>query len=432
MTKPSTKKLKKAASHDDLSAKALRTSAIDSWPDVDLSRLSKAQSARVFISSLNGYPLKLSSDDTSILSDFRKYLTRQIDKTFRFLSAEINEDWPATGAGNPKETTEYLARTCHIFIGILVDSYGFTDSSGLSATVVELDAAYQDSPEKMLIFIQHTLRDPTSDIYQKLPKPYQTWLTDLQNYRGGKVVEFFNTWKELPDLVLSSLDRYGADTLRAIRRMPAYASAKSEEETNWEQMTFRERHSKMLESFKQSLAGITLHHSAFDSLSHVPTEEDGERYRLVIMLGETTHQLPIILSACPDRFAYADAAAYVGYPFRTRVQSWNNSLGPLDIILFFRTITDSQIRRHLGNPDIHVTREGWGYFAADPERYIQAAYLLNCTSSRDLERKVRQFLTWLDEYEQVGNLIARARVRGRILEAENEVGATGDGKSRIR
>jgi hypothetical protein len=112
------------------------------------------------------------------------------------------------------------------------------------------------------------------------------------------------------------------------------------------------------------------------------------------------------------------------------VQSWNDSLGPLDIILFFRTITDSQIRQHLGNPDIHVTREGWSYFAADPERYIQAGYLLNCTSSRDLERKVRQFLTWLEEYEQVGNLITRAKVRGRILGAENEVGVTGDGKSR--
>jgi len=133
-----------------------------------------------------------------------------------------------------------------------------------------------------------------------------------------------------------------------------------------------------------------------------------------------TYALPVILSACPDRFSYPDAAAYVGYPFRTRVQSWDNSLGPLDIILFFRTITDAQIRRHLGNPDIHVTKEEWGYFAADPERYIQVAYLLNCTSSRDLERKLRRFLTWLDEYEQVGNLINRARIRGRILQAENE------------
>jgi hypothetical protein len=46
----------------------------------------------------------------------------------------------------------------------------------------------------------------------------------------------------MPGLVLSSLDSYGADTLRAIRRMPAYASDKSDEETNWEQITFRERH----------------------------------------------------------------------------------------------------------------------------------------------------------------------------------------------
>jgi len=176
----------------------------------------------------------------------------------------------------------------------------------------------------------------------------------------------------------------------------------------------------MIETFKQCISGITLKSNVIESLSHSPTKDDAERYRLDLKQKTHTYALPVILSACPDRFSYPDAAAYVGYPFRTRVQSWDNSLGPLDIILFFRTITDAQIRRHLGNPDIHVTKEEWGYFAADPERYIQVAYLLNCTSSRDLERKLRRFLTWLDEYEQVGNLINRARIRGRILQAENE------------
>jgi hypothetical protein len=394
-------------------------SVIESWEDVDLQRLNKTQTAQVFISSLNGYPLKLSAGDKSILSDFRKYLAAQIEKNFRFMSADINEDWPALGAGNPKQTTEYLARTCHVFICILVDSYGFTDDSGLSATIIELDAAYKDSPEKMLIFIQHTLRDTQSDIFKALPLPYQTWLNDLRGYHG-KLVNFFESWDELPDLVLKSLDRYSADTLRAIRRMPAYASDKSSEEANWEQMTFRERYNQMLETFRSGIKGIALLNTAIDSLTHDDTERDPERYQLAVKEKRTIQKIPVVLSACPDRFSYPDAAAYVGYPFRTRVESWKNSLGPLDIVLFFRTITDAQIRRHLGNPDIHVTREEWGYFAADPERYIQVAYLINCTSSRDLERKVRQFLTWLVEYEQVETLLKRARIRGRILLAENE------------
>ena len=419
MPKRSTKKAKKAASNDDASAIVPGRKATESWPNLKPKRLA-TRTAPVFISSLNGYPLKLSAGDGSKLSDFRKYLTGQIESSFRFLSVDINEQWEAAGAGSPKGTTEELARRCDIFVGILVDSYGYTDDSGLSATLIEFDAAYADSPEKMLIFIQSTLRDTESEMYKQLPQPYKQMLIDLQAYRSGKVVNFFQTWEELPELILKSLDRYTSETLRAIRRMAPYASDKSSEEMNWEQMTFRERHTIMLATFKASLPGITLNHTAIESLSHDKSEDDVERYLLAVRQKNRTVQLPIILSACPDRFAYADAAAYVGYPFRTRVQSWKNPLGPLDIILFFRTITDSQIRRHLGNPDIHVTREGWGYFAADPERYIQSAYLLNCTSSRELERKVRQFLTWLDEYEQLENLITRARIRGRILMAESE------------
>lgn len=419
MPKRSTKKQKKTGSNDELSAKALQTSAISSWDDVDLTRISKTQTAQVFISSVNSYPLKLASGNSSILSDFRKYIVGQIEKNFRFLSADINEEWTAAGAGSPRGTTEYLARTCHIFIGILVEEYGFIDQSGLSATHLEFQAAREASPEKMLIFIQKTLKDSQGEIYKKLPRAYQELLSELQAYRKGKIVNYFQTWEELPGLILKALDQYNALTVRAIRRMAPYASDKSSEEATWEQMTFSERHVKMLETFK-TFVGMTINSKVIESLTHDPMNADKERYWLTVKQDDAAVQLPILLSACPDRFAYADAAAYVGYPFRTRVQSWNHSLGPLDIILFFRTITDSQIRRHLGNPDIHVTREGWGYFAADPERYIQAAYLLNCTSSRDLERKVRQFLTWLDEYEQVGSLIARARVRGRILQAENE------------
>lgn len=393
--------------------------AIASLGETDLKPLNKNWSARVFISSLNRYPLKLASGEKKTLSDFREHLAEEIKRNFRFLSADINEGWPAIGPGNPRKTTQYLARTCHVFIGILVDSYGFRDKSGLSATLVELEAAYHDSPEKMLIFVQKTLEDTGTAEYKKLPAPYRKCLADLRDYRGGKLVKWFENWEELPELVLNALNQYCASTLSAIRRMPPYASDKSEEEAAWEQMTFSERHEEMLRTFGEHAWKIRLRNSDIGRLSREPKGEDDHRYRLALRQGRTKYHLPLILSACPDRFAHPDAAGYVGYPFRTRVEGWTNRLGPLDIILFFRSVNDAQVRRHLGNPDIHVTREDWGFFAADPERYIQAAYLVNCTCSRELERKVRQFLTWLDEYGQVNNLIARAKVRGRILRAEN-------------
>jgi hypothetical protein len=402
-----------------------RTVGLPSFPTWSPRPLDSSQTARVFISSKNEYPLKRFAGDESTLSDYRKHLTDEIKRVFPFLTVDINEKWLASGAGSPRSTTEDRARLCDVFIGILVDDYGFLDQTGLSATQIEFEAALQASPEKMLIFIQQSLQDSNGQAFKKMPAHYQKLISDLQTYKDGKIVNFFGNWDELSDLILNSLIVYCADTIRAIRRMPAYASNKSTEETSWEQMTFRERHEVMLESFKEGCPGFSLPSRAIDKVSHDEQVLDPQRYLIAIRLGRSETLLPVVLSACPDRFSYPDAAGYVGYPFRTRVESWNNELGPLDVILFFRTATDSQIRRHLGNPDIRVTKEDWGYFACDPERYIQAAYLLNCRTSRGLENRVLQFLSWLVEYEQLETLISWAKVRGLVLEAENRGRQTG-------
>jgi len=99
------------------------------------------------------------------------------------------------------------------------------------------------------------------------------------------------------------------------------------------------------------------------------------------------------------------------------VETWSETSGPLHTVLVYRTITDTQIRRHLGNPDIHVSKEDWGFFAADPERFIQVAYLTRCTDSHEIMQRSRDFMAWLDEYEQVEELVQRSRIRGQILKA---------------
>jgi hypothetical protein len=100
-----------------------------------------------------------------------------------------------------------------------------------------------------------------------------------------------------------------------------------------------------------------------------------------------------------------------------RVEDWAEEMGPLDIILLYHNITDLQIRRHLGNPDIHVSKESWGYFAVDPERFIQSVYLTHCASPHRLDRQLRRFLVWLDDTDQAEMLIKRVEARGHLLKA---------------
>lgn len=374
-----------------------------------MSEIKAVEKARVFISSLNRYKL-----GKRTLSQIRAGLVEEIERSFPFLSVDINEEWPAAGAGEPRKTTEERARGCHLFLAILVDAYGYQDTSGISASQIELEAALADSREKMLVFVQETLRDPA--VLERQPDVYRQLLEGLLDYRQGKIVNWFSSEADLVASVLRSIELYCAETLRNIRRFPSYASSKTREETEWELMTFTERHERMMEALRSGAADLELAGGAVRSL-RFRSEGDGfDLYELEVDAGEA-RQVPVMASACPDRFSYPDAARYVGYPFRTAMDGWKETMGPLHLISVFRTVTDTQIRRHLGNPDIHVSREGWGFFAADPERFIQVAYLASCTSRQRLLIRVRQLLAWLSDYGQVPALVDRAETRGKILRA---------------
>ena len=236
------------------------------------------------------------------------------------------------------------------------------------------------------------------------------------------LVKPFTAKQDLMEAVLDAINLYCASTLRAIRRFPAYASGKMPEEIEWELMTFSERHEVMMDAFQREsgeLVAAEPHILSFEYESRIGPGDRHARFSLEVKAGAEGWQIPVLFSICPDRFSYSDAAQFVGYPFRSCVEKWRDDMGPLHLISIFRTITDTQIRRHLGNPDIHVMREGWGYFAADPERYIQAAYLTNCSSPRRLIEKVQEFFAWLGEYEQIEALADRASIQGRILKARS-------------
>lgn len=375
-----------------------------------MSPLAEIDKARVFISSLNRYKL-----GKRALSKIREDLVAEIHARFPFLSVEINEQWQAAGAGEPRATTERRARTCHLFIGILVDSYGYQDVTGLSATQIEFEAAMADSREKMLVFVQDKLRDPT--VFEAQPESYQGLLEELQNYQRGKIVQSFSAEEDLKACVLGAVEKYCADTLRAIRLFPPYASSKTQEETEWELMTFAGRFERMRKVLQDKAEDVELVGTSIRGLRFVSAGVTADRFELEIDSAAGARRIPVLASICPDRFSYTDAARYVGYPFRTDMEKWGDDMGPFHLVCIYRTITDTQIRRHLGNPDIHVSREKWGFYALDPERFIQAVYLQNCHSPQSLLNRIRQFLAWLHEYGQAADLVRNAERRGRVLRA---------------
>lgn len=384
--------------------------------------------AVVFISSVSDYPLKRKGGGEGSLGEFRKEIALRIKACFPFLSVFINEDPSSSGQGSTYDSINAWAAECDLFIGILVGRYGFEDASDFSATHLEFNAAEEQRREKMLIFIEKRLRDPKARRKDGLPTQYEHLLNRLtKTLRRGRIVKLFETWEELSDQIIQQIAAYCAKAISAAAgHGPARAGSKSDEESKWELMTFTDRAAAMRKAFKDlsryTPDGLKITDEASrteQTLKQVSGKGDRYRYLLTMRTGDAEYAVPVLFSVCPDRFSYPDAARYVGYPFRTRTDDWNDAAGPLDIILLFRGITDAQIRRHLGNPDMEITREGWGFFAIDPELAIQAAYLTRCDSPHDVERQVREFLGWLYASRQWRRLYERAMARGAILRASH-------------
>lgn len=367
-------------------------------------RLNENQKANVFISS------RMSCDLAGEkLSAIRRELRGILRAAFPFLNVELAEDWTGGRKGSARELSVAGARWSDLMIGILVEAPGHRDQAGLYATELELATALEDSWDKVLLFAHKDLAARSS----AQPDGYRQLIERVMGYERGKIVNEFETKASLFQLVVDAVAGHAA---AAIRRYPSRTSGKSTEQTAWELMTFTERHGAIHEAFRRVAARVK-DVGAVLSLTFGGPRLEHAFYETTLR-GEkrSTTVLPTIVSVCPDRFSFAEAARFVGYPFRTMTEGWKATLGPLHITCIYRTITDAQIRRHLGNPDIRVAKERWGFFARDPERSIQGLYLTRCEDETALRTRLHDALEWLSA-TSLREVVATAQARGRILAA---------------
>jgi len=243
-------------------------------------------------------------------------------------------------------------------------------------------------------------------------------------YKDGKSVSIFENTNDLDQDVFNAVAGHVAATMR---RYPARTSGKSTEQVRWELMTFTERHAAIQEAFKGVAADVK-NVGAVRALNDAEPRQGHVLYRMTVQAEKAKRiVVPVIVSACPDRFSFADTARFVGYPFRTMTEGWTDALGPLHIVCVYRSVTDSQIRRHLGNPDIRVAKEPWGYFARDPERSIQSLYLNRCEDVTCLRERLHDALEWLSSTE-LTHFLSTAQARGRILAATSASPTKASGK----
>jgi hypothetical protein len=343
------------------------------------------------------------------LRSLRAQLKTLLQAAYPFMNVELAEDWTAGRKGSPEELSVAGARWSDLMLGIFVEQAGYKDAAGLHATERELATALQDSWDKVLFFAHQGLVDSLA----AQPAGYRDLISRVMAYKDGKNVAIFHTKDALFQAVFDAVAGHAA---AALRRYPSRTSGKSAVEAEWELMTFSERHGAILGAFEK-LAGDVKDIGAIGSLGDPEPRQEHVFYRMAVHPPKRKPlSLPVIVSVCPDRFSFAEAARFVGYPFRTMTAGWTDVLGPLHIVCVYRSVTDGQIRRHLGNPDIRVAKEAWGFFARDPERSIQGLYLTRCEDVTSLRTRLHDALEWLSSTE-LDPMLATAHARGRILAA---------------
>lgn len=367
--------------------------------------LNESQKANVFISSRMSY--RLFGEE---LRGIRKELKTLLQTACPSMNVELAEDWTAGRKGSPRDLSIAGARWSDLMIGIFVDGAGYRDTAGLHATEMELATALDDSWDKVVFFAHKGLVDNL----EAQPAGYRELIKRVMAYKDGKNVSVFDAKEALFQTVFDAVAGHVAS---AMRRYPSRTSGKGVEQAEWELMTFTERHEAIHDAFRKE-AGDIRHVGAVASLKFLHEKKEHAFYRMSVSAqGESkVTSVPAILSVCPDRFSFAEAARFVGYPFRTMTEGWTDPMGPLHVVCIYRSITDAQIRRHLGNPDIRVAKEQWGYFARDPERSIQSLYLTKCEDFTSLRSRLRDALDWLTSTE-LTQVLETAEARGRILAA---------------
>lgn len=110
-----------------------------------------------------------------------------------------------------------------------------------------------------------------------------------------------------------------------------------------------------------------------------------------------SHKQPIRFYSVSDDVSIAEARKFVAYIFyHEEEQHKRGQMGWLPVVCCFRGITDSQIRRRLGNVEATANYPGpWGFYASNPTSGRQCLYSVRCDNSLRMESALSRAITGL-------------------------------------
>ncbi|NJP17591.1 MAG: DUF4062 domain-containing protein [Hydrococcus sp. CRU_1_1] len=122
----------------------------------------------------------------------------------------------------------------------------------------------------------------------------------------------------------------------------------------------------------------------------------------------------------PDSMAVAAAREMIGQPFiHDYINSslvGDNYIGPVHFIACYGKVTEAQVRKLMGSPDIILILQPFGIYAADRIHKSQLILISDCRDDSSTRNGIQRFFDWLEQSEEDKFLIQRAKERSQIVQ----------------
>ena len=290
------------------------------------------------------------------------------------------------GQKSGEEDTLNAAKDSQLVIGIFGSSTGWQvgDHDPLTPTLREWRTGLA-TPLKFRLFWWKNSFDP-----DKLSGEAGDLLRQIVDYASGKMYTKFSDAVDLFTRIDHAMQEY---MHLAVFRYVKYAvSAEDEESEDWLLSAYHARHSKMQAAFEKQSKALGMRDST-------------------IQIG-SGHEQAIALHSAPDSFSIPESRKFAAYVFDDEASTRRlKEMGRLHFVAVFGNVTETQIRRHLGNFEAaEVFKADWGFFGTEPSTGIQAVYLPHCTNSLMMQARMSEALEWLRAEKIAGSALYRQQL----------------------
>jgi len=302
------------------------------------------------------------------------------------------QNTPSDG-GSPEKVTIEETHRSHLTIGLYGSQSGWKvpDQDPLTPTFREWRAALENSLKFKVFVLKGSLS-------HKRPADLDSLMQAITDYKSGMIYAEFADAVEL----FVSIDRSVRDYLNkaVIRYAQDHAARQPNSESErWLLLPYRTRASEMKSALEVVGAGLGI---------------NGRLLRL-----DAATAQPVELHCVPDSFSIPESKKFAAYIFDDEASAGSGAGAPLHIVAAFGSITDNQIRRHLGNFEAaEVYGAPWGFYAAIPAAGMQCVYLPRCVNSLVMQSRLSEAISWL---------VARAEEITKVAVRRNEILKLGAG-----